>query len=67
VIVLVGFASGTYAPDGELKPENRWKTPVALRAAVENGLVAEWRVFADNEPIRDLMRKSADAANRQQR
>jgi uncharacterized protein (TIGR02246 family) len=58
VVLLVGVAEGTYAPGGIIQPENRWKTPVALRAQVEDGLVAEWRVYADNEPIREQMRKS---------
>ncbi len=58
VVVMLGVAEGTYAPRGELKPENRWKTAVALRAQVEDGLVAEWRVYADNEPMRERMRKS---------
>jgi hypothetical protein len=43
---------------GQLNPENAWKTPIALRVLVENGRVAEWRVYADNEPIRELMRKN---------
>ena len=47
-------------PDTELKPENAWKTPVAFRVLIEKGRVAEWRVYADNEPIRELMRKSSD-------
>jgi uncharacterized protein (TIGR02246 family) len=55
VVVLLGVAEGTYARDGKLNPENRWKTPVAIRALVEDGLVAEWRVYADNEPIRKVM------------
>lgn len=58
VIVMLGTAAGTYAPKGELKPENRWNTPVALRAQVADGLIVEWRVYADNEPIRELMRKA---------
>ncbi len=58
VVVMLGLAEGTYAPSAELKPENRWKTAVALRAQVEDGLVAEWRVYADNEPIRERIRKS---------
>ena len=56
VVVLVGEAQGTYAPSGDLKPENRWKTPAAVRAQVADGKIAEWRVYADNEPIRRLMR-----------
>jgi uncharacterized protein (TIGR02246 family) len=56
VVVMLGAARGTYAPDGELRAENRWETPAAFRAVVEDGLVAEWRVYADNEPMRRLMR-----------
>jgi uncharacterized protein (TIGR02246 family) len=58
VAILLGTAQGTYAAGGELKPENRWSTPVAIRAFVEDGRVAEWRVYADNEPIRKLMAKA---------
>ncbi len=56
--LMLGVAEGTYAPDGVLRAESRWKTPAAFRAQVEDGLVAEWRVYADNEPLRELMRKS---------
>jgi ketosteroid isomerase-like protein len=56
-VVMLGVAEGTYAPDGKLSPENRWKTPAAFRALVENGKIAEWRVYADNEPIRERMKK----------
>ena len=56
VVVLVGEAQGAYAPSGVLKPENRWKTPAAVRAQVADGKIAEWRVYADNEPMRRLMR-----------
>jgi uncharacterized protein (TIGR02246 family) len=56
-VILLGTAQGTYAAGGVLKPENRWSTPVALRAFVEEGKIAEWCVYADNEPIRKLMAK----------
>jgi len=51
-------AQGTYSPDGRLRAESRWETPAAFRAFVEDGLVAEWRVYADNEPLRQKMRKA---------
>jgi ketosteroid isomerase-like protein len=57
VVIMLGNASGTYTPDGRLHPENRWQTAVAIRALIEDGLVAEWRVYADNEPIRKLIAK----------
>jgi len=54
-VVLLGMAQGTYTRNGALHPENRWQTPVAVRALVEDGFVVEWRVYADNEPIRRIM------------
>jgi ketosteroid isomerase-like protein len=59
VVLLLGMAQGTYAQGGNLSQSNAWKTPIAIRAQVEDGLIAEWRVFADNEPIRKLMAKGA--------
>ncbi|MGA8088926.1 MAG: nuclear transport factor 2 family protein [Terracidiphilus sp.] len=55
VVLMLGIASGTLTRDGKLNPENRWQTPIAIRALIEDGLVAEWRVYADNDPIRKLM------------
>ena len=57
VVVMLGIAEGTYSRDGKLLPEDHWQTPIAIRALVEDGLVAEWRVFADNDPIRRLIAK----------
>ena len=58
VIAAFGTAGGTYAPDGKLLPENRWRVPAAWRAERKDGLLTEWRVYADNEPIRQLMAKA---------
>ena len=55
VVVMLGEARGTFAPDGKMRAENRWRTPAAFRALVEKGKFNEWRVFADNEPIRRCM------------
>lgn len=57
VIVMLGTAEGAYTASDTLHPENRWATSVAIRALIENALVAEWRIYADNEPIRKLMAK----------
>jgi hypothetical protein len=56
---LVGTASGTYAVRGALLPENRWSIPIAIRCTVRGGLVARWQVFADNEPVRRLVKPEA--------
>jgi SnoaL-like protein len=54
--MLVGVASGSYWSNGVKRPNSGWSTPVALRAVVRDGQVAEWQVYADNEPIRRQMR-----------
>ena len=36
---------------------NFWRSPAAWRAVVKAGKIAVWQVYADNEPIRAIMRK----------
>ena len=58
-VMLVGVASGSYQSKGIMQPNSSWSTPVALRAVVRNGHIAEWQVYADNEPIREQMRAAS--------
>jgi hypothetical protein len=53
-----GAAGGTIAVDGKLPPENKWRASAAWLAIVENGLVKQWRVYADNKPIYDILARS---------
>ena len=58
VVILCGGAGGTYVPKGgTMRPENKWETPAVWRALVSDGTVSEWRVYCDNEPIREKMRR----------
>jgi ketosteroid isomerase-like protein len=57
-VVLLGSARGTYSRDGRLDAADAWQTPAAWHAIVRDGLVAKWQVFADNEPIRERMRRA---------
>jgi len=34
-----------------------WRTPAAWKAVVDGGLMMEWRVFADNKPVYDILAK----------
>jgi ketosteroid isomerase-like protein len=56
---MFGTASGTYAPDGELREENHWQMPGAWRAVVKDNRIAAWHVYVDNHPVLEIM-----AANR---
>lgn len=55
VVALFGTASGTCAVDGNLPHGNRWSLPAAWRAVVRGGHLAEWQVYADNEPVRKIL------------
>jgi ketosteroid isomerase-like protein len=56
-VAMFGSAQGTFTRDGQFNTENLWNTPAAWKAIVKNGKIALWQVFADNEPIRAIMRK----------
>ena len=58
-MAIFGSAQGTFSKDGRLPRENFWKTPVACRAVSRNDKIAVWQVYADNEPIRAIMRKGS--------
>lgn len=55
VVAAFGSAGGTIASNGALPPENQWRVTAAWRAVVENGLVKEWQVYADNKPVYDIL------------
>lgn len=61
VVVMLGVAQGTLASECGTLPmpprENMWKIPAVFRAFVEDGKVAEWRVYADVEPVRAKLGK----------
>jgi len=54
-LAIFGTASGTYAGSGDASREKFWEVPAAWGAVIRDGLVAEWRVYADNQPLRKLM------------
>jgi len=39
-----------------VRSENKWETPAVWRALVRGETISEWRVYCDNEPIREKMR-----------
>jgi len=53
------FANGNvvaiFATGGGTIRGNRWEAPAAWRAVIDNGLVKEWRVYADNKPVYDTL------------
>ena len=54
-VAVFGSAGGTIR-------EIRWETPAAWRVVVHDGLIQEFRVYADNKPVYDILPKSAKPA-----
>jgi ketosteroid isomerase-like protein len=48
VVLAAGAAGGTMRGAG-------WQTPAAWQAVVRDGKIAEWRVFADNKPVYEIL------------
>ena len=58
VVIVVGSARGAYSSGGRsAEPVDPWSMPAAWRAVVTRGRVAVWQVFADNEPVRRILRR----------
>jgi len=55
IVGLFGRASGTYTIDGNLRQENAWRIPIAVRAHVDGDRVQKWQSFADNKPVYEIM------------
>lgn len=64
VVAVFGAAGGTIADRGDLPAANKWRTPAAWLAVVEDGLVKEWRVYADNKPVYDIVAANKSTAPR---
>ena len=47
-VLAVGEAGGTMA-------DVEWRTPAAWKAVIRGGAVLEWRVFADNKPVYEIL------------
>jgi hypothetical protein len=56
-VALFGTAFGTFAPDGEIRRENRWELPAAWLAEVAENLIESWQVYTDNKPVYEIMER----------
>ena len=49
-MLIAGEAGGTI--DGE-----SWRTPSAWKAVIRGGSLIEWRVYADNKPVYEILKR----------
>jgi len=57
-VAVFGAAGGTIAVNGDLPPENRWRVSAGWLAVVDDRLVTEWRIYADNKPVYDILART---------
>jgi ketosteroid isomerase-like protein len=48
LVLATGMAGGTIRA-------STWQTPAAFKALVRDNRLAEWRVFADNKPVYEIL------------
>ena len=54
-VAIFGFSEGTYAPDGELREENKWSVPAAHLLMAREGKITYYETFSDASMVYDLM------------
>jgi ketosteroid isomerase-like protein len=57
-VAIFGAAGGTIAAQHDPGLDTQWRTPAAWLAVLENDLIKEWRVYADNKPVYDILAKA---------
>jgi ketosteroid isomerase-like protein len=56
-VAVFGKARGTCRLGEAIDPAACWEIPAAWLGVVRGGKITEWRVFTDNEPIREIVRR----------
>lgn len=57
---VFGVSSGTYAPDGEMRDEDKWEVPSAFLVMSRDGLVTYFESFADASIVFNVMKARAE-------
>jgi hypothetical protein len=61
IIVLLGYASGTYKPDNKSSDIARhWRIPASWKVMITGGQIKLWQVYADNSVVIDIINKAND-------
>jgi ketosteroid isomerase-like protein len=55
VTVMFGRASGSFQGSGTV--EDSFLAHICARATVRDGLVASWRIYADNKPVYEVLKR----------
>ena len=61
IIVLLGYASGTYKTNNKnVDNNNHWKIPALWKAIVVNKKIKLWQVYADNSVVIEIINRNRE-------
>lgn len=58
IVVITGFASGTWKNLRDEVQSNYWIVPAAFKVIIRDGKVELWQVFADASKMMEVVRKN---------
>ena len=58
IIVMLGYASGTYKTNNKGSDNNHWRMPASWKAIVVGDKIKLWQVYADNSVVIDIINKN---------
>lgn len=61
--VIFGVITGTFVIDDDEVKGKKWKVPSAWKVMIKDRKIAEWRVYTDMEPIREMRRRAKNGKN----
>lgn len=57
-VAAFGSAGGTVSVNGQMMAENKWQIAAAWRVVVRDGRIREFQVYADSQPVYEILAKS---------
>ena len=58
IIVMLGYASGTYKTNNKSSDNNHWRMPASWKVIVVGEKIKLWQVYADNSVVIDIINKN---------
>ena len=62
ILVILGFASGTYQNKKAANNENHWRLPAAWRIVVHENKIKQWQVYCDSKIPFEIMKRNNENA-----
>ncbi|MCL2098117.1 MAG: nuclear transport factor 2 family protein [Bacteroidales bacterium] len=64
ILVILGFASGTYQNKKAANDENHWRLPAAWKIVVSENKIKQWQVYCDSKIPFDIIERNNENASR---